>query len=109
MIIYQIIFSLCKVKDWLINIILSLNYRPFKCDKCDQGFYRNNILKEHMARCTVQASGAATENHEEEVPQAGKSNTDSMGELASDLKQEKLATENSSESEGIESDRVQQA
>lgn len=47
--------------------------------------------------------------HEEEVPQAGKYNADSMSELASDPKYEKLATENSSESEVIDSDRVQKA
>lgn len=42
-------------------------YRPFKCDKCEQGFYRNNILKEHIARCTAQPSEAA-DVIPEEVP-----------------------------------------
>ena len=26
-------------------------YRPYKCNKCGQGFYRNNILKDHVSRC----------------------------------------------------------
>ena len=43
-------------------------YRPYKCNKCGQGFYRNNILKDHMSRCEAKEVSVDTEQ-QVEIPQ----------------------------------------
>lgn len=40
-----------KVSPSQILIAKPLIFRPYKCPKCSQGFYRNNILKDHIERC----------------------------------------------------------
>ena len=42
--------------NFMFSLLNDFFLRPYKCQRCSHSFYRNNILKEHMTRCTASSA-----------------------------------------------------
>ena len=72
-------------------------YRPYVCDKCGMGFYRNNILKDHMLRGDAQQASPATDKPSEILKTEASSSEQTKGQSDNHLRDQNLLLESSSQ------------